>query len=76
MMRWQLEKVNSVSKLDQFTSCQHKLGMKLLIKFSKVCGSELMFNFLPKANWAGMGRHRSRAIAILVGRPKVLGFTR
>jgi hypothetical protein len=56
MMRWQLEKANSVSKLVQFPSCKDKLGMKLLIKFSKVCGSELMFNFLPKANWAGMGR--------------------
>ena len=74
-MRWQLKKVNSVSKLVQFTSCQNKLGMKLLIKFSKVCGSKLMFNFLPKANWAGMGRRFSRAIDIFVGRPKVLGFT-
>jgi hypothetical protein len=76
MMRWQLKKVNFLSKLVRFPSCLNKLGMKLLIKFSKVCGSELMFNFLPKANWAGMGRHRSRAIAILVGPPKVLGFTR
>ena len=58
MRNSQLEKVTCRSKLLGFPCCENNLGMKLLIMFSKVWRSELMFNFLPKTGreWGGAFR--------------------